>query len=160
MAASDELASNAADFSRQLKSLAKALDADLSQVIRLSVFKVFSNIVKRSPVDTGAYRASHAIANAEPGDKDGIVTVKKPKGRKQGETPLIGPPTLKGWSWKVGDGDIWIYNNLPYAERIENGWSQQAPAGVYGLALIEIGNAIKQELAKYPGFSPDSGGTE
>lgn len=26
--------------------------------------------------------------------------------------------------------EYWLTNNLPYAERIENGWSSQAPAGV------------------------------
>ena len=35
-------------------------------------------------------------------------------------------------------GTIWIFNNVPYAERLENGWSSQAPAGVVAVTLAEI----------------------
>jgi hypothetical protein len=148
----DNLAANAEYFSQQLKQLAVAIDADIGKVIRTGVLKAYGNIIKRSPVDTGAYRGSHGIANAEPSGTEGIV-----KGKKGSKLP---PPSAKNWTWKVGDGDIWLYNNVPYAERIENGWSQQAPAGVYGMALYEITQFINQELAKYPALGPMGGGGE
>ncbi|KAA5656825.1 hypothetical protein J471_5157, partial [Acinetobacter baumannii 1032359] len=30
---------------------------------------------------------------------------------------------------------VYIQNNQPYAERLENGWSDQAPQGIYGLTF-------------------------
>jgi hypothetical protein len=33
---------------------------------------------------------------------------------------------------------LWVFNNVPYAARLENGWSQQAPTGIVSLALAEI----------------------
>ena len=45
-------------------------------------------------------------------------------------------------------GVHWIANNLDYAERIENGWSTQAPAGIVGLIELEfaqIFNAAKAQ---------------
>ena len=30
---------------------------------------------------------------------------------------------------------VYIQNNKPYAERLENGWSDQAPQGIYGLTF-------------------------
>lgn len=146
-----ELSNSAAEFSNSLRQLAVAIDGDVSKTIRVGVLRAFRNIIKRSPVKTGAYRGSHGIANAEPSGGEGIV-----KGKK-GETI---PPPSPNWTWKVGDGDIWLYNNLPYAERIENGWSKQAPAGVYGMALVEITQFINVELAKYPVLSPAGGGGE
>jgi hypothetical protein len=143
------LAENAAYFSQQLRELSIAIDGDISKVIRTGVLKTFRNIIKRSPVKTGAYRGSHGISNAEPSTGEGIV-----KGKKGDKIP----PPAPNWTWKVGDGDIWMFNNVPYAERIENGWSQQAPGGVYGLALVEITVFINAELAKYPALGPDGGG--
>jgi len=33
---------------------------------------------------------------------------------------------------------IWLTNNLPYANRIENGWSKQAPGGMVALTFAEL----------------------
>jgi hypothetical protein len=148
-----ELSNSAAEFSVALQRLAVAIDADISKVVRNGVLRVFGNVVKRSPVDTGAYRGSHGISNMEPDGKEGIK-----KGNKK-EKKKVPAATAKNWTWKVGDGDIWLFNNVPYAERIENGWSKQAPAGVYRMAIPEITAFINAELAKYPALSPlDEGG--
>jgi hypothetical protein len=153
MALQDELSKSASDFSASLQKLAVALDAEMSKVVRNSVLRAFGAIIKRSPVDTGAYRASHGIANAEPSQTEGIV-----KGKKGSKLP---PATAKSWTWRVGDGNIWLYNNVPYAERIETGnWSKQAPQGVYKMAIPEITNYLNQELAKAKGLAPYGGGGE
>lgn len=36
------------------------------------------------------------------------------------------------------DGVHYIANNVPYALRLENGYSSQAPAGIYGLAYMSV----------------------
>jgi hypothetical protein len=138
----DTLASTAAQFSEQLRELSVVINKDISQVFRATTLRVFGNIVRRSPVLTGAYRGSHGIANIEPGGSEGINVGDK-KTLKS-----VPAATAKGWSWSVGDGDIWIYNNLPYAERLENGWSKQAPEGIYGLALQEFIAFMSSEIAK------------
>lgn len=40
-----------------------------------------------------------------------------------------------------------IVNNLPYARRLEYGWSKQAPAGMVGLAILEANQVIRQIVA-------------
>jgi hypothetical protein len=149
----DDISASAADFSKALTELGKAYEKDVGAIIRWTVLKVFRNIVKRSPVLTGTYRGSHAISNIEPvlNDVTGAQNVKKGKGLKV-------PVPEATWIWKVGDGNIWIYNNLPYAERLENGWSKQAPAGVYRLALREVTVFLNQKTAQAKGFEP--GGIE
>lgn len=39
-------------------------------------------------------------------------------------------------------GVIWIFNNLPYMVRLENGWSRQAPQGMVQLSVIEVDSAV------------------
>jgi len=143
----DDLAGNAMQFSLALQDVAQAINADLSQAIRKGVMDLFRAIVKRSPVDTGAYRASHGIANMDPAGTEDIV-----QGKKGREIPAdVALAKLGSWTWKVGDGDIFIYNNLPYAERIENGWSKQAPAGVYRVSLAEMTQHLNQILSSFKG---------
>ena len=150
---SEQLSENADQFAQALRDVAVFIDAELSQAIRKGVLDVFKNIVKRSPVDTGAYRASHGIANMDPAGNEEIV-----KGKK-GQKISASVALAKGaaWTWKVGDGDIFLFNNLPYAERIENGWSKQAGAGVYRVALAEMTQLLNQELAKMKSLEPAGG---
>lgn len=42
------------------------------------------------------------------------------------------------------DGVHYIANNVPYALRLENGYSTQAPAGVYGLAYMSVIGALNK----------------
>ena len=142
----EELADNAADFSEQLREMAAFIDAEISTVVRKSVLDVYKNITKRSPVDTGVYRASHSIANHEPAPDEDVVK------REEGQTLSV--PNKSDWRWKAGDGDIYLFNNVPYAERIENGWSKQAPLGVYRVALQEFTQFLQQEIAKMKSLLP------
>lgn len=149
----NEISASAAEFSASLQKLAVAINADVSKVVRNSVLRVHRSVIKASPVDTGSYRASHGISNSEPSDKEGIVRVKK---GKKGQSPL--PPPNTNWTWKVGDGDIWLFNNLPYAERLEKGHSKQAPVGVYRKVIPELKNALNAEISKIPGLESGGGG--
>jgi len=152
-----QLSESAAEFSKALVKLGMLVDADMSQAIRKGVLDVFGNIIRRSPVVTGAYRASHGIANGDPGDEAGIVVGKK--GKTIGEEVALSK--AQAWMWKVGDGDIFIYNNVPYAERIENGWSTtKAPAGVYRVALAEVTQFLSKSFAESKLFESSGGGVE
>jgi len=45
-------------------------------------------------------------------------------------------------------GVHYLSNNVPYARRIEDGWSNQAPKGVYELAIIDAEAIIRNENRK------------
>ena len=38
-------------------------------------------------------------------------------------------------SYQLGQGSIYITNNVPYIDRLNNGWSQQSPAGFVDKAV-------------------------
>ncbi len=39
-------------------------------------------------------------------------------------------------------GSIWFTNNVPYAQRLEYGWSKQAPAGIVRVVAAEINSKV------------------
>lgn len=45
---------------------------------------------------------------------------------------------------------IYIMNNLPYALRLENGWSKQAPAGMVAVTVVEFERLARQAIASVP----------
>lgn len=45
---------------------------------------------------------------------------------------------------------IWLTNNLPYAERLEYGWSQQAPSGMVRLNALLFRRYIAQASSGAP----------
>jgi len=50
----------------------------------------------------------------------------------------------QGWGAKQGNFDIvWVYNNVPYVQALENGHSGQAPEGFIGIAIEETRTYIQ-----------------
>lgn len=52
--------------------------------------------------------------------------------------------------WKPGD-TIWITNSLPYAQRLEYGWSKQAPGGMVRLAVQDVQQAVARAAKEVRG---------
>lgn len=110
----------------------KAKDrADL--VIRKVALDAFSRVILKTPVDTGRARGNWQVAiGAIPtgtlviNDKAGTATIAKVQAASLG--------------LKAGDV-IYLVNNLPYARRLEYGWSKQAPGGMVRIAIARW-NAI------------------
>lgn len=83
------------------------------------VMDTVQSLVVSSPVDTGAYRASHIVSI---GSAD--------MGVRGSETNANQDAAVQAVKIKLGNL-VYIQNNQPYAERLENGWSDQAPQGIY-----------------------------
>lgn len=45
----------------------------------------------------------------------------------------------------VGDV-VYLTNSLPYAQRLEHGWSKQAPRGMVRLSAIEFKRFVRQAI--------------
>lgn len=93
--------------------------SDSKKYIRNIVMDTVQSLVVSSPVDTGAYRASHIVSI---GSAD--MDVRGP------ETNANQDAAIQVVKIKLGNL-VYIQNNQPYAERLENGWSDQAPQGIY-----------------------------
>lgn len=108
--------------------------AQLEEIFEDEVKKIAGDIfracVQLSPVYTGAYRASWRLSFNTPREDT-----------TKGYTPMA-PIRGASFRWpagfKLGD-EVIISNNVPYAELIEYGWSNQAPFGVLNLAVTALG---------------------
>jgi hypothetical protein len=46
---------------------------------------------------------------------------------------------------KAGEGDtVYLVNNLPYAQRLEEGWSSQAPGGMVALSIQKFDGLVRK----------------
>ena len=122
-----------AGWSIPLTAFADQIESDLVKQARIIAMALLGEIVLRSPVDTGRFRGntvvsigSPILSNSDTVDKAGSATI------AAGQAVLTG---LKPYTV------IYIQNNLPYAEKLENGHSKQAPNGVFGLAFTGVAAA-------------------
>ena len=95
---------------------------------------MLQQVITRSPVDSGAFRGNHRV---------GIGAVDATANKDDTENPLQkGLATIQAGG---GLGKIVnISNSLPYAIRLENGWSEkQAPLGVYSISFMNVVNKYK-----------------
>lgn len=111
------------------------VEEDVGKKLRFISLQLLNEIVSRSPVDTGRFRANNQVSIGSPeygttdtADKNGSATF------QQGSAVIV-----QGKPYSV----IYIQNNLPYAEPLENGHSQQAPAGIYAVSFHGVTQAYK-----------------
>ena len=101
----------------------KTADDHLKKIVG----ETLQQVVTRSPVMDGEFRASHK------------VTLDSPQNTYEKGFDLSGNETLNqglklASTAKIG-GLVYIQTLSPYGTRLENGWSQQAPNGVYALSF-------------------------
>lgn len=97
--------------------------------------ETLQQVVTRSPVMDGEFRASHK------------VTLDRPQNAYEKGFDLSGGSTLAeglkvASTAKIG-GLVYIQTLSPYGTRLENGWSQQAPNGVYALSYQSVASKYK-----------------
>jgi len=60
------------------------------------------------------------------------------------------PGSLKAaWQIEINGDEVTIFNPLPYADRVEHGWSTQAPAGMMKISLLEWNKLLEKASKKY-----------
>lgn len=109
-------------------------------VTRSVSLKLFSAIIKASPVDTGRFRGNWQTTGVTPAT--GLIAGVDPTGGKAVNSAATFITNAPGWD------TFTLTNNLPYAERLEYGWSKQAPTGIVRVNVIRFQQLINEEAAK------------
>lgn len=123
----------------QLRQFAEKTKLRAETVTRKAVLDMAASMVARSPVDTGRFRGAWVYgAGVQPTD---VPNEPDPSGAASTGRMAAGME-----SWAAGQ-TIWIVNNLPYAYRLEHGWSKQAPSGMVSVTVTDfqgfLNNALK-----------------
>lgn len=110
---------------------------DADTMTKKIVSQIFQGVVIRSPVDTGQFRGNWKIGISTYSTKfdEGVADVSG-TGAINKAIATINSNTLNG---KI----IYVVNNAPYAKRLNDGWSQQAPINFVELTIQSVVNKYK-----------------
>jgi hypothetical protein len=124
-------------FSVPLASLADKLKLDLQTVSRKAAADLFTAVVVRSPVDTGRFKSNWNFSLDAP---DSSTSGSDNQARGLTEAG-------KAATMRIG-GVAYLSNGLPYAKRLEYGYSKQAAAGMVRVSAAEFSDNVRRALAK------------
>ncbi|AOZ14946.1 hypothetical protein AA042_21595 [Pseudomonas lundensis] len=115
---------------------ADVVEEDLTKRVRTIALAMLQEIVLRSPVDTGRFRNNN------------IVSIVSPVYASTVETDASGAGTISRGAAAMSGLEpyttVFIQNNLPYAQRLEDGHSKQAPpGGIYAASFHGVSQAFK-----------------
>lgn len=115
---------------------ADVVEEDLTKRVRTIALVMLQEIVLRSPVDTGRFRNNN------------IVSIVSPVYASTVETDASGAGTISRGAAAMSGLEpyttVFIQNNLPYAQRLEDGHSKQAPpGGIYAASFHGVSQAFK-----------------
>lgn len=142
-----------ADFAADISKFVAKANGNVDRVVRKVILDIGSKIVLRSPVGDGnlwqsppppGYVGGRFRANWQYGygqkPSDELAAI-DPSGRSSINAILGGVSASKV------EGTHYLVNNLPYAKRLEDGWSTQAPTGMVGLTALEFEQTVREAVA-------------
>lgn len=124
-------------FGEDLEAFERKATGRIRLFRRAIVMKVSARVILRTPVDTGRARANWQVSMGAPAggvveavDKTGTDTLQK----------------IKEFSVAIDHDDqpLFITNNQPYIEKLEEGSSDQAPNGMVAITVAEFDGLAEQ----------------
>ena len=120
-------------FELDVSAITKKFKNRIDVVLKKVTFDLGVSIIILSPVDEGRFRDNWQIGINN--DPDSVL--EKIRGRDA---------TIKALESEIkkvkGGDEIFFVNNLSYAEKLEEGWSPQAEAGVVGGTIAGYENTL------------------
>lgn len=121
-----------------------SLERFVEQRIKIIALDAVANLVEDTPRKTGWARANWVPSIGTPARVN--VDVKDPQpGQVQSRSgEREAGVLLVASSYKLASGPIYITNNVPYIRRLNDGHSQQAPAGFVQASILRaVRGALK-----------------
>ena len=140
-----------ASFEDQVRAFASRANMSVERTVKGTAIKLFSAVIKSSPVDTGRFRANWTAAGVQPSTVTTDMTDKSGSAATGAMVNYINSAK--------GQTVFTMANNLPYAHVIEyggypgdgpntvGGFSKQAPQGVVRVNVARF-DAILEEQAR------------
>jgi hypothetical protein len=133
----------AASFTDQIRAEAAAIDKALKDTVRVVAIECFGGVIMGTPVGNpslwkspappgytgGTARANWQLTNAAPATGEVNAT---DSGTATRSAVISELPRLQF------TGKYTLANNVPYIERLEDGWSTQAPQGMVKLNVARV----------------------
>lgn len=126
-------------FSASINSYVQRAKGNIGRAVQDATAETAASLIRRSPVDTGRFVANWRVAQ---GAIDGTTDY---SADQSGSTTL--GRLVSAIRLMPAGGVVNLSNSLPYAARLEKGWSGQAPAGMIRLTAIEFEMRLRQAVS-------------
>lgn len=137
-------------FSIAIDEWCKKANKDVDKAARAITIKLFTKVIKRTPVDTGRARGNWQLGYDQ---------------MPSGTVSFTGTPDIKSTLGErpVAGHVVYLVNNLPYIGVLEyggfpnppksgtktsSGYSKQAPSGMVRVSIMEINQAVAEGIAE------------
>lgn len=122
---------------QKLDNLARQIEVGTQDMLKRVALDIDSALVLTTPVDTGRARSNWqvSIGKTAAGTIDQPVSPSEAIGNAKSELSKL----------KGSDDKIHITNNLPYIQRLNEGWSPQQPAGFVDQAVMTVVGSIRKQ---------------
>lgn len=147
---------NIAEFLRKFKSHQQISLTASAKATNYALLTTYRNIVQRTPVgDPALWHPPYWPKGYVPGDlkKSWHISFNNKQRNLKGHFASTSQVTSNyGLSFKVGTTSkqfAVIYNSQPYAQRVEDGWSTQAPSGMMKISIAEWASNLDRAAIKY-----------
>lgn len=120
---------SARQFDLELKAEWRQIEDDIGEAIVMIATDALAGVVEKSPVDEGTFQNNWLVSVATEDQR----TIALP-----GTFASENAGALAAYAAAEGFPIIFLQNNLPYANRLENGYSNQAPNGMVALTVAEV----------------------
>lgn len=127
-------------FADQMRAFAEKTHVKLETVVKKTAIQLMDGVVLRSPVRSGRFRSNWMVGIGY----QVATTVETMDPTGDASRARVGPAMA---TWKPGVS-IFLTSNLPYAKRIEYGWSDQAPGGVVRLTVQDFRDYVRKAIAE------------
>lgn len=128
-----------AKFSLPMSQIKKVVKDDLENATRKLAFQAFSIVIQSSPVATGMFRANWQFGNGSAPDDTVATPDASGESAMKSARQVLSAQLGKKW---------YLVNNLPYAVRLEYGYSEQAPHGMVRPMLAELKTFLAKQAIK------------
>lgn len=148
------ITTNINQFLKKFKENQQLVIKASEKVVNETLLEMYKRVVDRTPVGNPALWKFQAPKDYTPGTLKKSWQLSFGGMRDQGTGRFVSTQSIvgkHGISFQVRGGNktAFIYNKQPYAERVENGWSTQAPAGMMRITIAEYTMLIDKNAAKY-----------
>lgn len=133
------------DLGVAIGRFAEKLEVAPALVVEKLALDLHTKISRRTPVDTGLARSRWTIREGAP---DATPVPKRPR-RKVDDTGAVVPPpgpSRDPPGGYTGTQPVYVTNNVPYVLYLEDGSSQQAPAGMIRISVMETRAEVSRIL--------------
>jgi hypothetical protein len=134
-------------FAADLNKLCAKAGDKAEQVVRKVAIELQNGMIEKSPVGNpdlwkGKPPAGYVGGQFRSNWQCGVGAINAATGDAPG-SDAKGRTALAVATWKPGQ-TIFLTNSLPYANRLENGYSKQSPVGMVRLTVQEYGEYLKK----------------